>query len=533
MWDFIPITIPPAQLEELRSSPITKKPGHGNRLLRAISSNSIVDVPRSNLICLCPCKSGSRVDNNLKDGHLLYITPHPEEAHHITEALSDDEEDSDMKTKTYQVASAFHPDQDIFTVRPAGEVSTEVLKDLYAGDSGIPENLDTRAGTREVIIIVSTKSGSARGGEIWESVVKPIFSHFGLVPLQTWDPANKDPSKLTGTDSDHTRLGYKLFITHKKEDIARIARTALSPSSLKITQQNILLLSGDTVISELLNNIPSPTHKYTRTVTLLPIGTGNALSSSHHKFYNPLTNFLLGTPHTHPTFTARFSPGAKWSTSSPTETDTTITTPIKGAVVFSWGFHACLVADSDGETYRQKYGKERFAVAARENLTPAPHVFKGKVTFWGADGQEEQLNGEDHFYVLSTLVSNLEKTLTIAPDAPRPRPLNDTNDDGAAFTVLTIASGTTPERTMDIMKLAYDNGSHVHEPEVTIKRAKKVRIEFHEPDWEPSGDEGDFNPAWGKGRFRRVCLDGATVEVEENGWVDVEVDGRIVELVKG
>ncbi|RPA80407.1 hypothetical protein BJ508DRAFT_415403 [Ascobolus immersus RN42] len=530
MWNSIPITIPQDELNSL-SEALTSKIDHSSRLLRALQSNSALEVPRSNLICFCPNKATSgQGATAFKDGYLLYITPHPEEVHHVTDPIDESKHDGE-ETKTYTVASAYHPDQKVFKVRPAEGASEEALRDLYVGDSGIPENLDTRDGTREVIIVVSTKSGFSLGAEIWKHVVQPVLERFGSIPLYTWNSENGkfDSSPVLDGSGADGLVGYKLLITQDKDDIARLARTGLAPFSSKVKQQNILLLSGDTAISELLNNLPAEANELVRTITLLPTGTGNALSSSHHKLYTPLTNFLLGKPHKHPVFKARFSPGAKWAGS---DDGRAIATSVKGAVVFSWGFHACLVADSDGEEYRQKYGKERFAVAARENLTPAPHVFKGRVFYWDGEGKENRLDSEDHFYVLSALVSNLEKTLTIAPMAPRPKPV-DAEGDHAPFTLFTIASGTSPERAFAIMGKAYDNGSHVNEPEVGFKRARKIRIEFLEPDWSPTGEESDVNPAWGEGRYRRLCLDGATVEVEKDGWAEVEIDGHLVELFKG
>src|SRR5690606_34759794 len=168
------------------------------------------------------------------------------------------------------------------------------------------------------------------------------------------------------------------------------------------------------------------------------------------------------TPHVHPTFLASFS-------SAKTPWGETVPGPIRGAVVLSWGFHASLVADSDGKEYREKYGKERFAVAARENLEPEPHVYKGHIKVWdegqgdGVIDGEGDVDGEtvnkEHFYVLATLVSNLEKNLIISPNTPPPTPTNVPSK----LHLIQIRPHTSPTRTMDLMRLAYAKGKHIEE----------------------------------------------------------------------
>lgn len=60
---------------------------------------------------------------------------------------------------------------------------------------------------------------------------------------------------------------------------------------------------------------------------------------------------------------------------------------------------------------------------------------------------------------------------------------------------------------MRIMGLAYQAGKHVHDDKVRYEEVEGVRIEFR-------GQEQDA-------RWRRVCVDGKIVSVDENGWVEV------------
>ncbi len=63
-----------------------------------------------------------------------------------------------------------------------------------------------------------------------------------------------------------------------------------------------------------------------------------------------------------------------------------------------------------------------------------------------------------------------------------------------------------------IMGLAYQGGKHVDEETVAYEEVRGMRIEFLERD-----GEGDVV----EGRWRRVCIDGLIVRVEEAGWMDV------------
>ncbi len=62
---------------------------------------------------------------------------------------------------------------------------------------------------------------------------------------------------------------------------------------------------------------------------------------------------------------------------------------------------------------------------------------------------------------------------------------------------------------MEVMKGAYDNGKHVEMEEVGYESVDGVRIDFQE-----SGE------GW---KWRRCCVDGLIVGVEEGGFMNVEV----------
>jgi len=186
---------------------------------------------------------------------------------------------------------------------------------------------------------------------------------------------------------------------------------------------------------------------------------------------------------------------------------------VYGAVVCSWALHASLVADSDTTEYR-KHGTNRFQMAAKELLAPSdgsePHTYKGKITLItkDRDGRETHhvLERREHMYILATLVSNLEENLTISPGSK--------SLDGQLrlvhFGVVSSAE------VMRILSLAFQGGSHVEDAAVGYENIDGLRIDFDEKD----------------SRWRRVCVDGKIVRVNEDGWVEVRKSTRdVVDLI--
>jgi hypothetical protein len=246
----------------------------------------------------------------------------------------------------------------------------------------------------------------------------------------------------------------------------------------------------------------------------MPLGTGNALFHSLHRpsplpsiYIQGLRTLLHGNPKPLPIFRASFSPGSRFlsnegQTATPIPNNT-----LHGAVVASYGLHATLVADSDTTEYR-KHGDKRFGLVAKDLLFPEdgapPHAYKAGVTLFKPGGNEV-IQRKEHGYILASLVSNLEKTFTISPAS---KPL-DTQLRVVHF------GATSGNKTMEIMKEAYNDGHHVGmdwEDEqgtgnVGYEEVEGLRIEFQEKgeDW----------------KWRRCCIDGLIVGVEEGGWVEV------------
>ncbi|SMR48809.1 unnamed protein product [Zymoseptoria tritici ST99CH_1E4] len=342
-------------------------------------------------------------------------------------------------------------------------------------------------------IIISTGSGTGLASHVYNDVLSPLLSSFDLTPT--------------------------VHMTTSSSSIAELTKSTFLPAALSGTEQSIILLSGDggvlDITTTLLSSSPLPSTYQPPTLILLPLGTGNALANSSSQTLPSsllppdqtlnIRSLLLGTPHPLPLFRATFSPGSRiltneGQTATPLHQDPQTGDHVAhGAVVLSWGFHATLVADSDTPEYR-KHGSARFQLAAKECLYPAdgspPHMYKGKVSIL-QHGTWHPVRGDknEHAYMLTTLTSHLESTFTISPCA---RPL-----DGK---LRVIHFGPLPgDEIMEIMTKAYDGGKHVEDPRVGYEKVEGLKIEFEEAEE----------------RWRRVCVDGSIVRVEEGGWVEV------------
>ncbi|KAA6412693.1 MAG: glycogen synthase kinase mutation revertant [Lasallia pustulata] len=357
------------------------------------------------------------------------------------------------------------------------------------GEGGLPN----------IHVIVSTKSGLCKAKIFCDEIVRPVFSACGLKH-----------------DED-----YMVHETESVHSVTEFARTLLLPRANKGQRQTVLLLSGDGAVVDIVNVLLSSSHSdaYVNPVIgLVVMGTGNALAHS-----TGLTNddtmgfasFLRKTPHSLPTFTARFSAGSVFVVDEGRGTEP-IPQPegseagvVSGAVVCSWALHAALVADSDTSEFR-KHGSDRFLMAAKGLLSPSdgsqPHRFTGKITLLKKDenGKEVRtpLDRQEHMYILATLVSNLEQTLTISPSA---RPL----DGQLRLVHFAPVSG---DEVLRIMDLAYHGGAHIKEDVVGYEDIDGLRIDFDEPDE----------------HWRRVCVDGKIIRVGEAGWMEVRREERDV-----
>ncbi|KAL4788838.1 ATP-NAD kinase-like domain-containing protein [Aspergillus venezuelensis] len=305
---------------------------------------------------------------------------------------------------------------------------------------------------------------------------------------------------------------YKVHETESARTITDLCHSSFIPQAQAGVPQTIILVSGDGGLSDVIDSFHGSSRDLGTSpdIGLIPAGTGNALATSTGLAPHPtaaLKALLRGKPHPLPGFVATFSSGARYISdgqAQPSITENSGQLRIYGGVVASWGIHAALVADSDTVEYR-KFGADRFKMAAKELLYPADgsetHKYKGTITLTKMDEEgkheyEEVVQQGEHMYLLGTMVSNLEKDFKISPES---LPLDNS--------LRIVRFGPMPpQRAMELLSAAYQDGLHVQKEEVMYGEIEGFKINFHEVD----------------GKWRRVCIDGKIVIVEENGWVNVQ-----------
>lgn len=406
------------------------------------------------------------------------------------------------------------------TCRSSAAVPRALLDGLLV--SRVPDYLraDDAAG-RQVHLVVSTRSGTGHASDFYDAVLGPLLRRLGLAP---------------------ETAGYSLTVTQDARSIQTFAR-GLAPDR----DHTIVLMSGDGGIVELLNGHasaagppgPAPAARKPL-VAPLPLGTGNALFNSLHKpvyaAYGSaaptplalgLRTLLRGRAAPLPSFRVDFSPGARRISTGHAveEADADAAdvadevSHLHGAIVASYGFHSQLVWESDTPAYR-RHGDKRFGMVAAELLKES-HGYEAsvrmRVTGSGSGAAAgsppaRSLARRRHGYILATLVSNLERTFTVSPAS---QPL-----DGQLR--LVHFGAVDGAQTMAIMMQAYDGGKHVDMrwPTIGAEGDKKKEEEGEEEEGRvgyEAVDEVHVATRETDARWRKVCVDGAIVELPPGG----------------
>ncbi|KAG7926756.1 hypothetical protein KL925_003041 [Ogataea polymorpha] len=304
--------------------------------------------------------------------------------------------------------------------------------------------------------------------------VPPLLQAANVVVLDSVKSGNRVSTKdvykqLLLPLLDSWNLSHRYIATTSPETSRQVAASIGAAPTL------LILISGDTTITELVNSVAS-----TATVTLLtvPMGTGNAFAhsvglSTPLEAVQALTG---GTAHPLRLYEAVFEPGSRLLAQGHTQP----VLSLRFLVVGSWGLHACLVADSDSPELR-KLGNERFKVAAQHILEKNP-VFHGS---FRTDG----LAVEDHAalsYFVVAAVPRFEATFEISP----------ASDPAENALHVVYFHHQAPAAVMEILGQAYDAGKHVQDPRVGYLKAHTVELEIDEQDAD----------------LRRICVDGLIVQ---------------------
>ncbi len=398
----------------------------------------------------------------------------------------------------------------------------EVPKELL--DTHLLRELsDSLRSGKDFDVLVSTKSGTGRALEFWLSVLQPLLHVVREEPVE--------PRSVVITESDRSVSEFAKSLESRQPSASR----------------TVVLLSGDGGAVDMLNSCPEvPEGSLAPTMALIPLGTGNALFNSLHKplettsgpsaLVTGLRTLFRGVSAQLPVFKASFSPGSRIvafkgkngadSDDQETEGKTEISrqetavSHLYGAIVASYGFHASIVYESDTPEYRV-HGSKRFGMVAAELLRES-HPYEAQVEICrSSSGEYGAIPRETHGYVLSSMVSNLERTFTISPAS---KPL-----DGKLHIVHFGPVGG--DRCMEAMMKAYDGGKHVglkwdDGQEVGYEEIAGLKVHVREKDE----------------RWRKVCIDGTIVDIpqggtmtvttQEQGKLRVLVDPRIADAEK-
>lgn len=161
-------------------------------------------------------------------------------------------------------------------------------------------------------------------------------------------------------------------------------------------------------------------------------------------------------------------------------------------------------------------------MVAKDLLYPsdgsAPHAYHAVAVLTTAAGDEKIERGGIG-YIVATMVSNLEKTFTVSPAS---QPLD------GQFRVIHFGR-TSGDKAMEIMTQAYNSGAHVS-MEWDGEGGVKERVGYKPIEGMRIGMEelGVHN------RWRRCCIDGMIVSLEEDGFMNVKVvakGGEAVDVV--
>ncbi|KAF3920529.1 hypothetical protein ABW20_dc0108824 [Dactylellina cionopaga] len=371
----------------------------------------------------------------------------------------DDEGDTD----DYILLSASSASPPTLEVSNPEQPIDESFWSLAINPAELPPHLQLPAS--QIHVIISTNSGLKVAQAYYDGLLSPLLSYLSI---RHTTHTTTDPSSIAGLTKQITSNGL---------------------------ENVIILLSGDTGLTEYLNALPSAPQK--TTLCILPLGTANAFASAHSL---GLKSLLHGNPTVFPTFNATFSPGCR-ENGEPITQSLTKSSSIRGCVVASYGFHASIVGGAETPEYRQ-HGIGKFKMVAEE-------IMKG--TFLGGSGNGFQpynssvtgvsaVKGTKHSYLMLALVDRMEPTFVISPKSK----------DGQVW-VLYTADISGQELIDTVIMGAYAGGKHVEKTDIVgYEESKGFKIEKME-DKEP----------W----KRWICVDGRFVEVPKgDGWVEIKVE---------
>ncbi|CCE63097.1 hypothetical protein TPHA_0D04620 [Tetrapisispora phaffii CBS 4417] len=283
--------------------------------------------------------------------------------------------DSLERLKLVQIGDMVY---DVVAEKKGSKYSSFKLESYKCTEESAALEVHSLLASSELVVIDSICSGVGRTGQndFYNNVMKPVFKE--------------------------ANFKHKYIRTEGEDSIKDLA-TKFEASK----DYTIIFLSGDTSVSEFINNltkvqkenfISCSENKRQMNIFTIPLGTGNALASSIH----------LSSPHQ---VFQKFLNNELIIKDFPLYT---VTLPNKKTIIFfiifSMGFHANLLHACDSDEY-QKMGTERFAKAS-ENIFKNYDLNIGLTT---KNGSESISRNYAYFAIINT--PNLELNYMPSPDS--------------------------------------------------------------------------------------------------------------------
>lgn len=318
-----------------------------------------------------------------------------------------------------------------------------------------------------VVVLSSPQSGSGLATQTYTRLLLPIFKHFKVA---------------------HSHINLK------DENMAHYLA-----SNGQFTPNTIfVLLAGDGVLHEVVNGLSQNPHfQQINTpirLAMIACGSGNGMCSSMK-----MSTIAQGL---RALFKNNWTPLQVMSVRSRSLGQQ------YACVVFSYGFHANVVADSAPPEMRASHGTNRFKEAAIKHLKPSPYVYRGALVLSDAarfpnfetpGATRDQVVGDkEHTYMLMTRCSNLESDWKIAPMA------NPMGNPGK-IDIVRMGGQLNASELSGVLMSAYSMGAQINDPRFEYYRATGAVLAV--------GEQAESR--------RRVCVDGAIHVVEYGEQIEV------------
>lgn len=343
--------------------------------------------------------------------------------------------------------------------------------------------------TQQTVVVTKSDTGYSvthntdKASDIAE--VDPETLTIKKQPLYVVDSVNSGTGRLAGfsvyktilrTLFDDLDVSHTYIDTKSRHDIGNFAAKLEGDAT-------VILISGDTSVTEFVNGLNSEARVQ---ILVVPSGTGNSLAlsvgiESEVEAVRKIFTFESLVPlHT---YEAIFPNGSKLLVQ---DEEAEEVSSLKFLVVFSWAFHAALVADSDTPELR-KHGLERFKLAAAANLA-------NEQKYTGQFESGSSTYSGPFAYFLLTPSRRFEPTFLISPKGN----LHE-------LSLYLVSFQDSPD-IMEIMGQVYSGGKHVENPKVTYEKISHGVLTV----------DGDR-------RHRRVCVDGSIILLGGSGPVNVSI----------